>query len=406
MSTFVGQSGGVTQRAPGASTDDAGVRAARATLRPIRRESKLTLGGVVYIAVTVFLAVGAINSQNNLLFWLFGVAIATLIVSGIFSGNALMKLRLEARALHDVRAGELVRLSYTLKNHSRFFPLFAAMISEVPRGDAALGRYEPAAVIHLGPRRSVTVTGTFTPAQRGRCMLRTIRLSTRFPFGLLQKALVFEQPRSLMVLPYPLVIRPELVRITQGQGEEARRRSDGAGTGSEYWGLREYRPGDPRKSIAWKQSARRSALVVVEHAQPISTRLWVWVAGVRGELDQRGRVHQERAIALAAALVSAASERGAPVGLWIPSRGLRIPCATGRAHRGRCLRALTMIDLDQDPSADAPPPIAKSDDVLTITADDHPLQLGRQARRLSVGEPEQWLADPASLPRALTERGA
>lgn len=375
----------------------------RRSSHAVRRESKLTIGGLVYIAVTVFLAIGAINSQNNLLFWLFGVAIATLIVSGLFSGNALMKLRLEAQSVSDSYAGDTLLLKYTLRNRSRFFPLFAAMISEVPDRSHPPARFEPAAVLHLGPGRSGTYYGTVSPDMRGRHSLRTIRLSTRFPFGLLQKSLVFQQHRTMLVLPAQIAIKPDLVRIDQGRGEEVRTRTATRGSSSEYWGLREYRPGDPQRSIAWKPSARRSALVVIEHAQPIATRLWVWVVGPRREHEDPNT--QERALALAAALVVMGSERGVPVGLWMPTQGLRIPSATGRRHIGRCLRALAMVDLAREGGADAPPPASVRDDTLAITRDDHPVSFPAGAgRRLNADEPGQWLIDPASLPALLGGR--
>ncbi|MBO6514819.1 MAG: hypothetical protein JJ974_12725, partial [Phycisphaerales bacterium] len=55
------------------------------------RSSKLTPAGFLFVFVTLFIALGAINGQNNLLFWLFGFSIAALVVSGIITGSALMK---------------------------------------------------------------------------------------------------------------------------------------------------------------------------------------------------------------------------------------------------------------------------------------------------------------------------
>src|ERR1041385_4840021 len=49
--------------------------------------------GLVYILVTLFIAMGAINSQNNLLFAALGLAIGGLLISGIISGGALLGVR-------------------------------------------------------------------------------------------------------------------------------------------------------------------------------------------------------------------------------------------------------------------------------------------------------------------------
>lgn len=368
--------------------------------RSIRRESKLTIGGVVYIAVTVFLAIGAINSQNNLLFWLFGVSIATLVVSGLFSGNALMQVRLQAQQIPDVSAGDSVRLHYMVSSRSKFFPLFAAMISEIPEEDHPQGSFQPAAVLHLGPGQRVKVMGSFFPTRRGRYTVRRIRLSTRFPFGLLQKSLIFECQRTMVVLPYQLAIKPDLVRVIQGHGEEVRKRTDSCGSSHEYWGLREYTPGDPKRSIAWKQSARRQSLVVIEHAQPIATRLWIWITDPATKIESDS-ARCECAVALGASLITHGAKRGVPIGLWAPALGLRIPPGTGRAHMIRCLRSLGTAQLVDEHVRDTQPQAANTDDVIAIRPDLRPSLTSGNIRVLSINDLDSWMIDPSSLPEAL-----
>ncbi len=372
----------------------------RRSSRAVKRESRLTFGGFVYVAVTMFLAIGAINSQNNLLFWLFGVSIATLIVSGIFSGNALMRIRVHARALPEVSAGQNTQLHYIVSNRSRFFPLFACLMSESHKDSKSLGAFTPASLLHLGPGQTSTITGTLCPSKRGRVTLRTLRLTTRFPFGLLQKSLIFEQPRTLLVLPYQLRIRSELITPQTAHGEQIRRRSHRGGKSTEFWGLREYRPGDPRRKIAWKLSARRNGLVVVEHAQTVSTRIWVLLiepdgAGIEAE------ILAERGIAVAAALLEQGTLRNIPVGLWYPQRSLKVDPATGRAHYGRMLRALAMVDRATDSMPVVPPPLRSRDQIIQVSEGDRPAVAMRPSRMIDLTRPESWLIDPAALPRAL-----
>jgi uncharacterized protein (DUF58 family) len=368
--------------------------------KPIRRESRLTFGGAIYITVTVFIAIGAINSQNNLLFWLFGVAIATLIVSGVFSGNALMKVRLEAQAVQDGFAGEELRLHYLVSNRSKFFPLFAAVISEIPNEKHPGGEFNPAGVLHLGPGQRYRVAGSLMPKLRGRYALHQIRLSTRFPFGLLQKSLIFESHRPLMILPYKLEIKPELVRVQRGRGDEIRKRTQASGLSTEFWGLREYTPGDPKRSIAWKQSARHQRLVVIEHAQPIATRLWVWLS-ISPQMLASDPIAVERSIALGASLLVRSSMRSVPVGLWAPALGLRIKPGVGRAHMMRCLRAFGMIDLKSDLAHDIAPSSTNTDEVLVVQSDPHPPVGPRTVRVLCENTPAQWMIDPDALPSVL-----
>jgi len=368
--------------------------------KPIHRVSKLTIAGLIYVGVTVFLAIGAINSQNNLLFWLFGVSIATLIVSGVFSGNVLIQIRMQPHAIPDAFAGEGVRLHYLVTNRSKMLPLYGAMISEIPAQGHPPARFTPAGVLHLGPRQHLRALGSFVPTNRGRYTLSGVRLSTRFPFGLFEKSLVFACPRSLMVLPYKLAIKPELVRVLQGHGEEVRKRTESSGSSTEYWGLREYTPGDPKRSIAWKQSARHRSLVVIEHAQPIATRLWIWISPPKSiNAEDPGAI--ERAIALAASLITHATMRGVPVGLWAPTMGIRNTPATGKTHMMRCVRSLGMIDLASEFGRDTPPSSSKTDDVLMIRSGPSSPSVSGNIRMLDADDPAQWLIDPSSLPASL-----
>ncbi|CAN0589674.1 unnamed protein product, partial [Laminaria digitata] len=182
--------------------------------------------------------------------------------------------------------------------------------------------------------------------------------------------------------------------------EQIRRRSSRAGKSNEFWGLREYKPGDSKKRISWKLSARRSGLVVIEHAQTVSTRLWIWVIEPDAEHEQHG-VLTERGIAAAGALVEQGTQRTVPVGLWYPQRGLRHEPGTGRANRGRMLRALAMIDLEHDRSGNVQPPMQSRDQLIIVRVGEHPVSATVPSQTIDVTRPEHWMLEPESLPKEL-----
>ncbi len=369
--------------------------------RAIRRESKLTFGGFIYIGVTVFLAIGAVNSQNNLLFWLFGVAIATIIVSGLFSGNALMKTRLRARVLHEVHAGQPQRLHYSIRNRSRFFPLFAGLVSEESKKVVSAGKLVPASVVHVAPNGITSTQGSFTPHRRGRYVFRTIRLSTRFPFGLLQKSLIFEHPRPLLVLPHQLHLRKDLINATPAHGEQVLRKSERGGTSNEFWGLREYRPGDPRRRISWKHSARRGDLVVIEHAESFAMRIWIVINEPDELHTPEDHLHAERAIAIAAALFEQAGKQSTPIGLWYPQRSLRQEPFAGRASSGRAIRSLALIDLHEPANLFVPAPMRTRDRVVLIQRGGRAPTGIAASRLIDTDHPTSWLSGAGTLPDGL-----
>lgn len=84
------------------------------------------------------------------------------------------------------------------------------------------------------------------------------------------------------------------------------------GLGGEFWGVREYRPGDPARLIAWRQSARSLAsgrLSVVELAQETAPPLFVSV-----DLDPRAPSEaREMAVSATASIVLRAFGEGRAV---------------------------------------------------------------------------------------------
>lgn len=125
-------------------------------------------------------------------------------------------------------------------------------------------------------------------------------------------------------------------RSPRGAGDEP-----SPGTGDEFFGLREYAPGDSPRRIAWKPSARTGTLVIRQHSAPSPVRLWV----ILRLGAPRGAVADERAIALAASVLREAERRAIAVGLCIPLTGdLHLPHAQ-RRQITRMLESLARLDL-------------------------------------------------------------
>ena len=136
----------------------------------------------------------------------------------------------------------------------------------------------------------------------------------------------------------------------------------------EFFGLRERRPGDDRRDVHWKSSARTGRLLVREYEDELARRV---VIGVDNALPDDAReaaadgalipAHQtqvsavERAISVAASLASAYLEAGWTVEL--SCRGCHVPGGTGRMHEAKLARALALLPYvsDQTPFAPIPP---------------------------------------------------
>ena len=98
------------------------------------------------------------------------------------------------------------------------------------------------------------------------------------------------QPQSARLSVDPLPVDPGPVNIPEGQG--VRPQSSGAGRkgpGEDY-DLREYRPGDPMRSVHWKLSSKWDELIVRERAEtvtPLPVLAFDW-SGSPDRLDREG----------------------------------------------------------------------------------------------------------------------
>lgn len=93
-------------------------------------------------------------------------------------------------------------------------------------------------------------------ATRGVYSWNTIRARASDPFGLFDVECDIFAPGKILVRPAPLQVRPVTLKpraTLPTAGPIAARR---AGSGTDFWGVREYRPGDSLRRINWKLAAR------------------------------------------------------------------------------------------------------------------------------------------------------
>lgn len=320
------------------------------TLATIRsRRTAMSIAGVLYSLTTLFLAVGAVNGQNNLLFWAFGLALGGLLVSGVFSGLGLMGLRISRECPGVARVGEPMRIRYHARNANRLLPVFCVTLRESAgakredRGQTSAPPTPPivAFLPSAEARRHSTAEAAALPARRGRLTLELFSASSSFPLGLMRKSIDFEQHGAVLVLPARLRLRAGLIPSPARRGQGGAASPSAVGLSDEFFGVREYVPGDSPRLIAWRPSARGDALVVRQQGAPPPTIVWIVLDAPPGSPD----LASERAVAIAAALVESVAQRGGAVGLSAPSQGLTCTPAPGQWHARRIVNLLATLDL-------------------------------------------------------------
>ncbi|MFN0132193.1 MAG: DUF58 domain-containing protein [Phycisphaerales bacterium] len=308
-----------------------------------RRRYHFHVPGVLYVLVTLFLAVGAINSQNNLLFLALGLAIGGLLVSGVLSGSSLMSADLVREPTLSAELATPTALRYRVAHRGRVIPAYGIAIAEMRSAGSNWAEFAEsprAFVVGIEPRRSAPAEATIMPRRRGVMRVDEVRMWTTLPFGLTRKSSTFTLPMVVTVLPPDVPIRAGLFRRVAARAMMGAESSRATGMSEEFFGLREYVAGDATRSIAWKRSARIGELVVRQTASPSPRRLWVVL-----RLDGRAKPSaNELAIAAAAGLLRRARAEGLAVGLAVPVLGLTFAPSQSPAHLRRLLDELALVE--------------------------------------------------------------
>ena len=139
------------------------------------------------------------------------------------------------------------------------------------------------------------------------------------------------------------------------------------GRRGEFFGLREYRDGDDRRSIHWRSSARTGRLLVREYEEEAQQRATVLVDNALPEDAGDDAVDAlERAISLAASLANTYVGMGYAV--RFVARGVHVPFSAGPTQLNRILRELALLPTVSDDERFAAPVDPRAESVLVLPA--------------------------------------
>ncbi len=337
----------------------------------VRRSYHRLSSSVLYIALTLLLGAGAINSQNNLLFLAFALAVAALIVSALLSSRMMMGLSASRELPEWGAVGAPLTIDYTLHNSNKLIAAFALRLSE---DDSPSSRFTPAAtwmklmppprasVAHISPKDSTRVYATIIPSRRGAATFSAVRLASAFPLGFFTRSISMEARRTIPILPRIVRLRRDATAELVARAASGERCAPSRGAGEEFFGLREYSPGDSPRSVAWRASARLDTLVVREHTAPRTGSVIVILSLDHTDAEPDAHDRLEDAITLAASLLADAAARGMDAGLAVPACRILIPPAAGLPHRFLLLSALASIDA-ADLATASHPVVAPAEDI-------------------------------------------
>jgi uncharacterized protein (DUF58 family) len=310
-----------------------------------RFDYRITLAGAVYVAGFLLVGAAAVNTQRAMLLLIFGLMLGIFFMAIIISRRMLSAVEVQRDVPSRTFADQVVYLGYRLRNRRRR-PVMGLELSEVspPETLESLGAY----CLYLPPESSFVSGSRFVARRRGTYVLDRMRLLTRFPFLLVKARRDLAQEDTMIVWPALGQIRADL--LVHGASEVSDAAPSRVGSGSdEFFGLRDYRPGDTPRWIHWKRTAGAGRPVVKEMAQPRPDVLYVLLDTQLTDDSPEQDLLRERLIRFAATLIDHGFHREYRVGLATAASGaiISIPAGAGMGHRRELLDALAGIDVNR-----------------------------------------------------------
>lgn len=201
--------------------------------------------------------------------------------------------------------------------HRGAMKLALRQLAPITPGGAQVLDAEPDA-LSLAPNARTDFGFRLVAPAVGRVVLHGLAVAVPGPLGLFEVPLYFPNPLVIRVLPQAAMRSVAAPRTSSALPVEpsgsSPRRSKGSGT--ELRELRELRPGDPFKSIAWKASARTGKLLVREVEQEVQETRYV-IVDVSGTMrgGEPGRRKIDFAVEAAATEARRAIDAGDRIGL-------------------------------------------------------------------------------------------
>jgi uncharacterized protein (DUF58 family) len=180
-------------------------------------------------------------------------------------------------------------------------------------------------------------------AARGSFQWETLHVAASDPFGLFPLGLELPAPGGIVVQPRlkrfkPFPLRPDSTLHSPGLVP-----ARVGGVGTDFWGVREYHPGDPLRRLDWRRTARHPMEIFTKEFEQEE------IADIALVLDARqssnvvcdGRHLFEHALGAAASLAEVFLRRGNRVSLVIVSDTLRATFpGYGKHQLNRIMRSL------------------------------------------------------------------
>ncbi|MCX8037548.1 MAG: DUF58 domain-containing protein [Candidatus Sumerlaeia bacterium] len=304
--------------------------------RMLARPGPLTLEGFIFILLAFGIGLAATNTGTNLLYLIFSLMLAFLVVSGFVSVRTLKKIKVERSLPRHIVAGETVDIRVTVRNNKRLACSYGLQVSDTLRDGTVAGCCY---FLRVPPRGEASAVYPCVFHRRGLYPFYRLVVTTTYPFGLVRRSVSIAANQDVLVYPQILPWERLGLESPPDLGERESRRK---GAGTSLYGLREQHPSEGARWIHWKKTAQTDRLMRREfEAEEKKNVCLVLDNGLHDPGDPAQIEAFEHAVILTASVAHHLLRSDHQVELV--TRSGRIAYNTGPHQRYRILRALALI---------------------------------------------------------------
>lgn len=278
---------------------------------------RLTREGVHFIGVLLFIFLGALLRDINLLILLAGAMVGLMLLQWRFNTRSLIGLTAERFLPRNASVGVETSVEVCVANPKRWLGAWLVVIEDplqkqLPNVEK-LSEKGMAVIDEVPPQAASSAGYQLTFHQRGRYRVGPTTLSTRFPLTLGRSSRTLDNQVEFTVFPKLSQLSPQVHRLFQQeqQGNARAARAVGLQEG-EFYGLRPWSTGDSKRWIHWRTTARQGELSVRQFERRQRQRVCV-LLDLHGQPQRKNdsSKHVELAISFLASLANATVGRGA-----------------------------------------------------------------------------------------------
>jgi uncharacterized protein (DUF58 family) len=281
-----------------------------------------TRQGVYFLLLVFFMVMAAINYQNSLIFGLAFLLLSLFMVSILHTFGNLSGLNVQAGAARPVFAGEDAGFSVRLSRQGK------------RRHEAIVLGWDTDRLLGADLLDSeIEVVRLYVQSQqRGKLNPGRLLIQTHYPVGLFRAWSWIDLAMSAVIYPRPLTAGEMPAAMGSNPDGDLLQRNGV----DDFYGMRDYQPGDSLKHLSWKSYARTDQLLIKEFATSVDQRVWI-------DWDYFPNLDRENRLSRLCYWVVQLGKTNDEYGLRLP--GVEIAPDKGAPHQERLLRELALFEL-------------------------------------------------------------